>query len=60
MLVDFGWEEIPHIYPIGAFLAVMFSNKLTSECAPLEEVSERLHRQGKRVRQADKSSKHKV
>ena len=27
-LVDFGWDEIPHIYPIGAALAVVTSNHL--------------------------------
>ena len=31
MLVDFGWDEIPHIYPIGALLAVMTSNYLGTE-----------------------------
>ncbi len=52
MLLDFGWEEIPHIYPIGAFLAVMFSNKLTSEFDPLEAITERLYRQKKWLKQA--------
>jgi uncharacterized membrane protein YphA (DoxX/SURF4 family) len=31
MVVDFGWAEIPHIYPISALLAVLFSNNLTNE-----------------------------
>ncbi len=31
MIVDFGWAEIPHIYPIGALLAVMTSNSLRCE-----------------------------
>jgi len=31
MLVDFGWDEIPHIYPIGALLAVLTSNDLHTE-----------------------------
>jgi uncharacterized membrane protein YphA (DoxX/SURF4 family) len=31
MLVDFGWDEIPHIYPIGALLAVLTSNHLGTE-----------------------------
>lgn len=31
MLVDFGWDEIPHIYPIGALLAVLTSNELNTE-----------------------------
>jgi len=31
MVVDFGWDEIPHIYPIGALLAVLTSNDLRTE-----------------------------
>jgi uncharacterized membrane protein YphA (DoxX/SURF4 family) len=31
MLIDFGWDEIPHIYPIGALLAVLTSNDLHTE-----------------------------
>jgi uncharacterized membrane protein YphA (DoxX/SURF4 family) len=31
MLIDFGWDEIPHIYPIGALLAVLTSNDLRTE-----------------------------
>jgi len=31
MLVDFGWPEIPHLYPIGAFFVLAFSNGLSSE-----------------------------
>jgi uncharacterized membrane protein YphA (DoxX/SURF4 family) len=31
MLVDFGWDEIPHIYPIAALLAVLTSNVLRTE-----------------------------
>ncbi len=31
MIVDFGWPEIPHIYPIAALLAVMTSNHLRIE-----------------------------
>jgi len=30
MLVDFGWPEIPHLYPIGAFFVLAFSNGLSS------------------------------
>ena len=47
MVVDFGWEEIPHIYPIGGMLTVIFSNKLSSEFEPLEKIEDRLARQGK-------------
>src|SRR5215510_7842401 len=31
MLVDFGWPEIPHLYPIGVFLLLAFSNQLSNE-----------------------------
>ena len=49
MLVDFGWDEIPHIYPIGCALAVITSNYLRSEFNPLERI-ERLMRQGSTVK----------
>jgi len=52
MLVDFGWNEIPHIYPIAALLAVMTSNKLTSEFDRIEQIEERLGRSGKSLKQA--------
>ena len=45
MLVDFGWDEIPHIYPIGCALAIITSNYLRSEFNPLERI-ERLMRHG--------------
>jgi uncharacterized membrane protein YphA (DoxX/SURF4 family) len=45
MLVDFGWDEIPHIYPIGCALAILTSNHLRSEFNPLERI-ERLMRRG--------------
>jgi uncharacterized membrane protein YphA (DoxX/SURF4 family) len=38
MLVDFGWDEIPHIYPIGALLAVMTSNDLRTEFDLVEKL----------------------
>jgi len=44
-LVDFGWDEIPHIYPIGAALAVVTSNHLHSEFGLVERI-ERLWRAG--------------
>jgi uncharacterized membrane protein YphA (DoxX/SURF4 family) len=31
MLVDFGWPEIPHLYPIGAFVLLAFSNQHSNE-----------------------------
>jgi len=46
MLVDFGWDEIPHIYPIAALLAVVFSSQLTSEADPIEALDEAAWRQG--------------
>ena len=51
MLVDFGWEEIPHIYPIGAMLVVMFSNDLTSEFDPIEGVEEKAGATGRAWKQ---------
>ena len=47
MLVDFGWDEIPHIYPIAAMLVVIFSNQLTSEVDPIERMDEDAWRAGK-------------
>jgi len=46
LLVDFGWDEIPHIYPIGALAAVMFSNKLRSEVWRFEDWKEHARRRG--------------
>jgi uncharacterized membrane protein YphA (DoxX/SURF4 family) len=43
-LVDFGWDEIPHIYPIGAALAVLTSNHLRTEFHPLERIERALRR----------------
>jgi uncharacterized membrane protein YphA (DoxX/SURF4 family) len=48
-LVDFGWDEIPHIYPIGAALAVVTSNHLHSEFGLVERI-ERALRGGTPVR----------
>ncbi|MEO5762436.1 MAG: hypothetical protein ABIR28_09010 [Vicinamibacteria bacterium] len=49
MLIDFGWDEIPHIYPIGCALAIITSNYLRSEFNPLERL-ERLMRKGSPVK----------
>ena len=38
MLVDFGWDEIPHIYPIAALLAVLTSNHLRTEFDLVQKV----------------------
>ncbi len=47
MLVDFGWDEIPHIYPIAATMAVVFSNKARSEFAFIERLQQRAARSGR-------------
>lgn len=44
-LVDFGWDEIPHIYPIGAALAVVTSNYLRSEFGIVERLERTLRSQ---------------
>src|SRR5580704_8338195 len=49
MLVNFGWEEIPHIYPIAATLAVVFSNKARSEFSIIEEIQRKAGREGRSV-----------
>jgi uncharacterized membrane protein YphA (DoxX/SURF4 family) len=49
MLIDFGWAEIPHIYLIGALLAIMFSNKLTNELSRFEAAQEEARRRGDRL-----------
>jgi uncharacterized membrane protein YphA (DoxX/SURF4 family) len=49
MVVNFGWEEIPHIYPIAATMAVVFSNRLGSEFAWLENIQQKFARQGRAV-----------
>lgn len=36
MVVDFGWAELPHLYFIGIFLVLLFSNHLTDEFAWIE------------------------
>lgn len=47
MLVDFGWPEIPHIYPIAATLAVVFSNNCGSEFAWIEKLQHSARREGR-------------
>ncbi len=49
MLVDFGWQEIPHIYPIAATMAVVFSNKCGSEFAFIERLQQTARREGRTV-----------
>jgi hypothetical protein len=50
LVVDFGWDEIPHIYPIAALLTVIFSNQLTSEADPIEALDEAAWRAGQYFR----------
>jgi uncharacterized membrane protein YphA (DoxX/SURF4 family) len=52
MLVDFGWNEIPHLFPIGALAAIAFNTRLKAELAPIEARVERAGLEGKTVRQA--------
>jgi hypothetical protein len=47
MLVDFGWAEIPHLYPIGAFLVVALSNHHSNEFYRLDKLEEYEARRGK-------------
>jgi uncharacterized membrane protein YphA (DoxX/SURF4 family) len=47
MLVNFGWDEIPHIYPIAATLAVVFSNKASSEFSIVERLQRKAGREGR-------------
>jgi hypothetical protein len=49
MLVNFGWEEIPHIYPIAATLAVVFSNRARSEFSIIETIQQKAGREGRTV-----------
>jgi uncharacterized membrane protein YphA (DoxX/SURF4 family) len=51
MLVDFGFAEIPHLYPIGAFLAVVFSNHLSNEFYRIDVLEAYEARQGKTGRE---------
>jgi uncharacterized membrane protein YphA (DoxX/SURF4 family) len=47
MIVNFGWDEIPHIYPIAATMAIVFSNKLKTEFAFVENMQRRAGREGR-------------
>jgi uncharacterized membrane protein YphA (DoxX/SURF4 family) len=50
MLVDFGWDEIPHIYPIGALLAVLTSNYLGTEFDALQRKEREMRMAGPLVK----------
>jgi len=47
MLFNFGWGEIPHIYPAAATLAVIFCNRVGGEFAFVEKFQLRYAREGK-------------
>jgi len=47
MLVNFGWDEIPHIFPIAATLAIVFSNKASSEFSIIERIQRKAGREGR-------------
>ena len=47
MVVNFGWDEIPHIYPIAATAAVVFSNKLGTEFSFVETMQQKAAREGR-------------
>jgi hypothetical protein len=47
MLVNFGFEEIPHIYPIAATMAIVFSSKVGSEFSFVERIQQKAAREGK-------------
>jgi uncharacterized membrane protein YphA (DoxX/SURF4 family) len=47
MLVDFGWNEIPHLFPIGALFALTFSNRLNAEFEPIAARAQRAGHNGR-------------
>ena len=47
MIVNFGWDEIPHIYPIAATAAIVFSNKLRTEFSFVEKIQQKAAREGR-------------
>jgi hypothetical protein len=49
MLVNFGWDEIPHLYPIAAFLVVLSSNNLDNAFAIVDRRAEAVTRTGKNM-----------
>jgi hypothetical protein len=52
MLVDFGWNEIPHLFPIGALIAITFSNRLNPELDPIAARAERAGLDGRNLKRA--------
>lgn len=51
LLVDFGWSEIPHLYPVSAFFAIVFSNNHTESFYRIERWEEEEGRRGKTMAQ---------
>lgn len=49
MVLDFGFDEIPHVFPIAAMLAVMTSNRLSSDLNRVEVVHDDLARRRRTV-----------
>jgi len=49
MLVNFGWDEIPHLYPIAAFLVVLSSNNLDNAFVLVDKRAEAVTRTGKHM-----------
>src|SRR5262249_18336696 len=47
MLVNFGWDEIPHLYPIAAFLVVLSSSNLSNWFEVVDRRAEAVARTGK-------------
>jgi uncharacterized membrane protein YphA (DoxX/SURF4 family) len=50
MVVDFGWAELPHLYFIGIFLVLLFSNHLTTELTWIESRAAQAAQDGKQGR----------
>lgn len=47
MLFNFGWGEIPHIYPVAGTLAVILSNRVGSEFSWVEKFQLKYAREGR-------------
>lgn len=41
LLVDFGWQEVAHVYPIASLLVVVFSNHVANEFGAIERFEAR-------------------
>jgi uncharacterized membrane protein YphA (DoxX/SURF4 family) len=47
LVVDFGWPEIPHLYPVAAFAVVALSNSLSNWFYRVDERGDILAQKGK-------------